>query len=469
MAKNTKLNRRNIRNRDSSRQNFNLRKQYLNEVVPTNEFNNFFDSSRTPYYGKVDHNGNVVYPSESYLSNLAKNTNFAPDTEYALNFVADAFHDLQNHFNKANQAGILAQDANIVQTINPSGGWQSVHSKYGYYAKGLFGTLIASYLETPNEANGLQNARPANFDQYMNSIKHLYKTKGSRFPLSRSSYILSNNCSRHISGLVIEISPSIDYSDDASKNFTYIESSNFTFYMNALKKFGFMADKDYPGRIIADLGSPNMQYYMAPYNVSFDNLFDMYYYKAKDYDYDLISTYLMQFYINYTALYPITSETTSRRAPRLAPKYIHQEGHVTFNDNAPIYTSFYRSCISKTEVIQRGTLSDLDIANKYNQDFWIPVYIQFLNYELKNPLNEHQIAKTIKNAKDLKKNVDFDAAIGYIGDKFNFYRYPLRDLALANYEDTRKTSSRVTTTATSTSPSNGGGGSVGNSGGTSGY
>tara|TARA_Y100000296_G_scaffold42592_1_gene49027 strand:+ start:5588 stop:6997 length:1410 start_codon:yes stop_codon:yes gene_type:complete len=469
MAKNTKLNRRNIRNRDSSRQNFNLRKQYLNEVVPTNEFNNFFDSSRTPYYGKVDHNANVVYPSENYLATLSKNADFAADTVYALNFVADAFHDLQDHFNKANQAGILAQDANEIHTISPVGGWESVHSKHNYYIKGLYGVLVTSYFETPNEANGLQNAKPTNFDQYMNSIKRLYKKKGSRFPLSRSSYILSNNCSRHISGLAIEISPSIDYSDDASKNFTYIESSNFTFYMNALKKFGFMADKDYPGRIIADLGSPNMQAYMAPYNVTFDNLFDMYYYKAKDYDYDLISIYLMQFYINYTALYPIMSETTSRRAPRLAPKYVHQEGHVTFNDNAPIYTSFYRSCISKTEVIQRDILSDLDIASKYNQDFWIPIYIELLNYELKSPLNEHQITKTIKNAKDLKKNVDFDAAIGYIGDKFNFYRYPLRDLALANYEDIGKTSSGgiTTTRTTSASPSNGGGAS--GTGGSGGY
>jgi len=177
----------------------------------------------------------------------------------------------------------------------------------------------------------------------------------------------------------------------------------------------------------------------------------------------------MQFYINYTALYPIMSETTSRRAPRLAPKYIHHEGNITFNDNAPIYTSFYRSCISTTETVQREVLSDLDIANKYNQDFWIPAYIEFLNYELKNPLNEHQIAKTIKNAKDLKKNVDFDAAIGYIGDKFNFYRYPTRDLALANYESVRRRTSGTTTTtsATPASPSNGGGAS--GTGGTGGY
>ena len=433
MAKNTKLNRRNIRNRQSSRQNFNLRKQYLDHA-PTNEFSNFFDASRTPYYGKVDQKGNVVYPSEKHLSNLMQNTAFSSDTVYAINFVADALRGLQNYFNKANRMGILVQDANTVQTINPIKGWQNIHTRYASHIRGIGTHLVSSYLEKPNEGHGFQNAKPKNFDQYINSIKHLYKTIGSKLPLSRSSYILSNKCPRHISGLVIEITPAIDYSDDMSKNFLYIESPNFKFYMAGLKKFGFMADKDYPGRIIADLGSPQMQKYMEAYKITLDNLFDRYYYKAKDYDYDLISIYLMQFYNNYAALYPVMTETTAR-AGRIAPKYILENTQFT-NNNNPIRLTAYGSCISQTMLVRRGFLSDNDIATKYNQDFWLSAYTEFLNYELKNPLNKHQIAKTIKNAKDLKKNVDFNTAIGYIGDKFNFYRYPSRALALMNYENT---------------------------------
>ena len=84
-------------------------------------------------------------------------------------------------------------------------------------------------------------------------------------------------------------------------------------------------------------------------------------------------------------------------------------------------------------------------------------------YELSNPLDQHDLEKTIKNAKDLKKSVDFATAISYIGDKFNFYRYPLRDLTLTNYEDKTKTSTGATTSTTSTpaSPSNGGEGGTG--------
>ena len=238
--------------------------------------------------------------------------------------------------------------------------------------------------------------------------------------------------------------------------------------MHALNKFGFMADKEYPGRIIADLGSPKMQNYMASYNLDVDTLFESMYYKATDYDYDIISVYLMQFYNNYVAGFPILSETSMRGA-RFAHKYTLVTGEFPLSNEPPLQPKSYRNCISKTGLFQRSFLSDNDLATKYNQDFWLPLYAEFLNYELGNPLNENQLDKTIKNAKDLKKSVDFKTAIGYIGDKFNFYRYPSRDLALANYEDTKKTSSRTTATPTSASPSNGGGSSGGNSGGTSGY
>jgi hypothetical protein len=114
-------------------------------------------------------------------------------------------------------------------------------------------------------------------------------------------------------------------------------------------------------------------------------------------------------------------------------------------------------------------LSDNDIQTKYNQDFWLPVYAEFLNYELSNPLDQHNLEKTIKNAKDLKKSVDFDAAIGYIASKFKFYRYPLRELALTNYEDKTRTSTSTTTAATSTSASPSNGGGTSGMGGTGGY
>ena len=232
--------------------------------------------------------------------------------------------------------------------------------------------------------------------------------------------------------------------------------------MRSLRKFGFMADKEYPGRIIADLGTPEMQNYMALYNISLDNLFESYYYKATDYDYECIRVYLIQFYNNYASAYPVVSEATTCHS-RSARKYFLNASELALRRGPVIGTYNNQKSMTHTKLTERVPLSDNDIQNKYNQDFWIPVYAAFLNYELSNPLDRHSLEKTIKNAKDLKKSVDFATAISYIGDKFNFYRYPLRDLALTNYEDKTKTSTGATTSTTSTpaSPSNGGEGGTG--------
>ena len=59
------------------------------------------------------------------------------------------------------------------------------------------------------------------------------------------------------------------------------------------------------GRIVANIGSPAMQAYMENYGITFNNLFELYYYRAGDYDYDLIKVYLYQFYNSYVTDYPI--------------------------------------------------------------------------------------------------------------------------------------------------------------------
>jgi len=396
--------------------------------------NNIFDPALFPYYGRVDNNGNFIYPSETHLTPLMKNKETSADTVYVLNFVADAFLDLQDHFNLANELGILDKRPRSISTINPVKGWESVHDAYAKQIEIIYQVLISSYFEKPNEHNGLQYSKPENFDSYMKSVKHMFSSKGKHLPLTRTAFLMSKHTGILNSGLAIEIEPAIDYGDDPAKNFIFVQSPNYNFYIEALKKFGFMADKEYPGRIIADLGSPKMQAYMRSYNLTLENVFDNYFYKSKDYDYEIMRVYLIQIYNNYCGLYPIKSVSQSHRSMS-ATKYrlrldqlFLQRGH--FIDTADLK----RKCLSTTILKKRQPLLDNDLVEKYNDDYWLPVYAEFLNYELGNPLNEHELEKTIKNAKDLKKNVDFDTAIGYIGDKFNFYRYPATNLSLINYK-----------------------------------
>ena len=125
---------------------------------------------------------------------------------------------------------------------------------------------------------------------------------GKNVNLSRSSFIASSAAPISTTGLVIELAPKNNSGKASKQAAAFFKSVNYNFYIRSLKKFGFMVDINNPSRIIADIGSPAMQKYMSKYDITIDNLFDKYYYKSKDYDYDVIKVYLTQFYNNYISI-----------------------------------------------------------------------------------------------------------------------------------------------------------------------
>mgnify|MGYP003644904695 CR=1 FL=1 len=442
------LNRRTSR---GSRQIFDLRKLYLSEIVPTSEYNNFFDSSVTRFYGKVDLEANIIYPSEKFLVTLPNPNKKAPQTYYALNFVAKAFSDFREYYLKGINTGIVKQSPDALEIIEPVQGWESMHQLYASNIDDLYSVLVNNYLQRPRSSTGLENSYPKDFDHFMKSINHLLKSRGGAMKLSRSSFILSIRCPISTSGLAIEIGPNIDYANDKKKAKNLYENPNFDFYMNTLSKFGFMADVDYPGRIVADLASPAMQSYMEEFELTLDNLFETYYYKAGEYDYDLIRIYLSQFYNSYVTDYPIKS-IVKKSGAIPSHKYSIQASNYRTSDK-PIPTAGLKIICEKTtrEIIQRQKLSEHDKETKYTDSYWLTTYAQMLNYELKNPLEQHNLNKVIKNSQDLKKNVDIEAATSYINGVFKMFRYPVNIISHKSTPNVQQSSATTTTTETTTS------------------
>ena len=451
----------NRRTSKGSKQIFDLRKLYLSEIVPTSKYNNFFDSSVTRFYGKVDLEANIVYPSEKFLVTLPNPNKKAPQTYYALNFVAKAFSDFREYYIKGINTGVVKQNPDALEIIEPIKGWQSMHQLYASNIDALYSVLINSYLQRPRTSTGLENSYPKDFDHFMKSINHLLRSKGGAIKLSRSSFILSTQCPISTTGLAIEIGPNIDYANDKKKAQSFYKNPNFDFYMNALSKFGFMADVDYPGRIVADLGSPAMQNYMEEFELTVDNLFETYYYKAGEYDYDLIRVYLSQFYNSYVTDYP-TISIVKKSGAISSNKYSIQPSNFRIS-NEPIPTPALKIvCESSTrEVIQRQKLSDYDKETKYTDSYWLTTYAQMLNYELRNPLEQHNLNKVIKNSQDLKKNVDIEAAKGYINGVFKMFRYPANIVSHKSTSNAQQSPTTTTATTTSTATTANGGSSGG--------
>jgi len=360
---------------------FALRKQYLEEVVHSSNHTNWHDSSLQTNYGRVDLLGNAVYPSEKFLAPIPSEGSL-----YALGFVADAFKDFRAYYLRAVMAGGIRQGQGALSIVEPIRGWESMHTTYSKTIDSIYGNLVSLYFEKTGINGEQTDRRPENFKQFVALLNDLLYTKGGELSLTRTSFVLSGRNPIASTGLAIEITPNLG--TESTKKF--FGNPNFKFYMNALKKFGFMVDVDYPGRIIADIGSPEMQHYMSKYGITVDNLFEKMYYKASDFDYYLLKVYISQFYNTYVASYPSKTITTPTKCGKPAKR-----------------------------VIVREQIS----ANDYSDDYWLSIYANTRNFELGRPINEHKIKRIIKNAKDLRKNLDISEAIRYIGDTMRKYQF----------------------------------------------
>jgi len=443
---------------------FALRKKFISKFVDSSGHDNFYDSSVSKYYGKVDHGGNIVYPSEKYFRALPNPNKTSGNTFYVFNFVAKAFSDFREYYIKGISTGIVKDDK--TRLLEPIRGWESMHKLYGDNIDGLYAVVINDYMQNPNTFFGPDSYYPKNFDEFMMSFKRLLTIAGRDVKLSRSSFVLSTDCPLSTTGLAIEIGPIIGYSNTRKVANNIYADPNFNFYMKALKKFGFMADVDYPGRIVADIGSPAMQAYMKNFEITFDNLFETYYYKARDYDYDLIKVYLYQFYNSYVTDYPIKTVIKNRGSVRTNKYSVQSANFRTNTTPIPIASSRLMCEKTTTEVIQRLKLTQSDLNNKYDDSYWLNVYAEILNYELNSVLDSTDLDKTMNNAQDINKNIDFNSAKSYINGVFSNLRFPseqrsnimTRTDISPTATQTTDTSADTTTTSTSTSGGSSGGG-----------
>ena len=365
----------------TSKRIFEMRSRYLRYVVSSGNHANFHDSSANLNYGRVDLLGNAVYPSEKFLAPIPSEGSL-----YALNFVADAFKDFRAYYLKMVTAGGIRQEQGALSIVQPTRGWESMHTLYGKNIDGIYSNLVSQYFEKTGTGGEKSDRRPEDFEQFVGLLNEFLYSSGDEIRLTRSSFVLSRLNGIATTGLAIEVTPNLG--TNSTKKF--FGNPNFKFYMNALKQFGFMVDVDNPGRIIADIGSPEMQNYMANYEITVDNLFDKMYYKASDYDYDLLKVYISQFYNTYVAQYPSKTVTTPTKCGNPSRR-----------------------------VIVREQISQDD----YSDDYWLSIYVNTRNFELSQPLDEHKLKKVIKNAKDLRKNLDISDAIRYIRDTMRKYQF----------------------------------------------
>tara|TARA_R100000734_G_scaffold14704_1_gene10837 strand:- start:2962 stop:4482 length:1521 start_codon:yes stop_codon:yes gene_type:complete len=239
---------------------------YRDGIFPENLIVNSMSTWSTDrFYGIVNTKGNTVVPDQKFLKPLYFTDN---QSQFALNFVADAWYDLSQRLRELGDQNIIFRNSPWLEPTVVKA-WNPATVEYDDYMRNIvYRYFIENFLPLGNKERRIRNINDFLnvFDEYIDLAVSLVG------PTTFSGYIEGVSLSPLMSGLMIEISDET-YSDDFTKSYEFLDD-NFELVSNIVAQYGFSIDRNIPWRLIADLRSPAMQEYM--YGVPIDEFEDSY-------------------------------------------------------------------------------------------------------------------------------------------------------------------------------------------------
>jgi len=261
---------------------------------------------KTPFYGKVDTNGETVYPIESFLTTVSKDTD--EQQVLCLNFVAEAFRKLRLHYETLYLDGYLNNNSTFFnETLAPIKGWASSTKSYTDNQQFNYEELFEQQLVGLSESPVIKN-----FDDFVRTLKDFVIDNKKSF--TRIGYQESNNVSAFNTGLTLQIFEG-EYGDDKLA-FDLINDPNFFIFQELCRKYGFRIDRNNPLRITANIVSDNMTPFISETGVAtltangkdivdLDSFFNNFYEKLNNNEYFMeFEQYLKIYYITFIQAFP---------------------------------------------------------------------------------------------------------------------------------------------------------------------
>jgi len=326
-------------NNDDSRLTYYRRVVYnYDSQIDMYEYGNLtdFNFGEKFLYGRVTNRFMPMYlekGSPASLDSLDDGQTSA--NQQAINFVVDAFKDLQILFKKNISQGKLSADEDYLSNIKVYKSFVSPIDEFVEY-QAIYTTAIENYFTG-------KNIKVKDFNDFLYHLKPLLMKSVKEHPFTFSAFLKSRYCPINVSGLVIEIAD-LDYFDDSKKMEFFFRSPHWEFYLNACRSYGFMVDKNIPWRLVADIGSSHMLEYAAKYRLGKTNRILNYGYTRSDLIYyNKFRKYLLKLY-NLVKLpkFDIIEDCngTTRRHTIIPKAYSEDETKKLFSDKELISLLF---------------------------------------------------------------------------------------------------------------------------------
>ena len=347
-----------------------------------------FKTYENLFYGRIDTSENIVLPNKEYFARLPSKSK---KPFFAFDFVADAFKDLLKTATLRIQDGGLSlknADDSEELYIGPyqiGRAYDNVGKNYNNHIRQIFDIFYQDYLIGRNKIADIEN-----FEDFKDIFAQFARIGlFPSVPFNLSSYLISKYGSVLSTGLAVEIGE-LDHGDDEKKQNLFIDNRRFGIHKNLAAEYGFWVDKNAPWRLVANLGSSQMQEYIKkryPEYSDLSSFFERYYTKASEMDIKLLRNNMIRLYNQVAIDKPMT--------------------RIPYEKNGCTYY----------KVIMRDTIQSRD-EDFREPSYWLQIYIQFKSMETYLGYDENEVQKITRNALDLERTFDLERAMGYIDYKF---------------------------------------------------
>ena len=247
-------------NSESTKDLFQKRVIYRGNLYQTQDHMNLvdFNFAEKYLYGRVNRKFMPIVVNNNKRLKQFVSSHDPEKPQRAMDFVVDAFEQMASNFRKCAAAGLISDTDPFLSNL-------AVHKAYQSHS-GLYRDYLNMYLGRIELQFKKNNIVVRNFKEFMTHLMGMLENSVSEYPFTKTAFIRSRFCPVYVNALTIEIATA-EYANDDEKMNQFINSSNWDFYVNACKNYGFMVDLQRPWRLVADIAGPPMQVYSERYGL----------------------------------------------------------------------------------------------------------------------------------------------------------------------------------------------------------
>lgn len=250
-----------------------------------------FNFAERSFYGRVDRQLNPVVVNNQFLRTF-HNQDFQ-----IMNFVGDQFKEMYVRYQNALNLSLISNEDRNLSELKVVRGWENPLDSYSRFMTSFMDDFLEKIV-IPNEK------KIDSFNSFLTIFRSHVLDNDIGVKITLSGFMKSQQTSVFNTGIALQLAP-VGFADDSKKENLLLNSPNFAFFKNMAKQFGFSINLQNPSVLVSDLAHPTTKKFLANYNLFNTSLiFSDQYLRTYNFDFDLLSQYLLDTYNSFVYLKP---------------------------------------------------------------------------------------------------------------------------------------------------------------------